>query len=71
MNEKLFSYFGSFGTHFSCARCDFKAPLLVIDAPTEKKHFLSDVAEMIGYHATNIRPELNGFQGYDCIDFQL
>lgn len=31
---------------------------------------MRDAAEMAGYHAVNIRPELNGFQGYDCLEFK-
>ena len=69
MNEKPFSYICRFGTQFTCPRCDFDAPVKVITPPKNIKQRMSDVAEMIGYHAVNIRPELNGFRGYDCIEF--
>jgi len=32
---------------------------------------VSDVTEMIGFHAVNIYPELSGFAGYDCIDLDI
>lgn len=37
----------------------------------ELDFFARDVAQMIAYHAMNIWPELNGFQGYDCIKFEF
>lgn len=69
MNEKSFSHHCRFGTKFSCERCDFNSPIKVEDAPTDVTQRMSDVAEMIGFHATNIWPDLNGFQGYDCLQF--
>jgi len=71
MNDKPFSYTSHYGTEFVCDRCDFKTPLIVKNQPSGGKQRMSDVAEMIGYHATNIYPELNGFQGYDCIQFSI
>jgi hypothetical protein len=75
-NEKPFKYISRNGTSFSARRCDFVGGVSVTakqfsgDVFPEKR-MVQDVAEMIGYHAANIRPELNGFAGYDCIDFTL
>jgi len=77
MNEKPMEYTSHHGTRFTCARCDFAAPVYVRnDTASDEAHtqpstkWFSDVAEFIGYHATNIHPKLNGFRGYDCIDWR-
>lgn len=76
MNDKPFSYHSTWGTSFECERCDFRSPVIVhavqkpkIDA--ELNFFARDVSEMVAYHAMNIHPELNYFQGYDCISFEF
>lgn len=74
MNEKHFSYRSHNGTQFIAERCDFRTGVSVqspVLASGCYAGFSSDVAEMIGYHATNIWPSLNGFQGYDCITFTI
>jgi hypothetical protein len=68
MNEKAFAYTSHHGTRFTSARCDFSTPIEVHEKP-KTALYVKDVAEMIGYHATNVWPQLNGFQGYDCLDF--
>lgn len=71
MNNKSFEYISHHGSTFNCETCDFSDPIIV-DA--EHVHtiedLMADVAEMIGWHAINIRPHLNGFAGYDCIEFE-
>jgi hypothetical protein len=69
MNDKPFQHICQNGTEFRCTRCDFKTPIQIIGRPSSDTKFASDVAEMIGFHAVTIRPELNGFQGYDCLQF--
>ena len=70
LNETPFSHNCRYGTVFSATRCDFRDGVIVTDIP--KKELLAmDMAEMIGYHACAILPELNGFQGYDCISFDF
>lgn len=71
MNERPFEHHCSNGSSFQCDRCDFAKPIKVLDKPSDEELFAADVAEMIGYHATNIWPDLNGFQGYDCIHFDI
>jgi hypothetical protein len=66
-NEKPFRYEGDYGSVFVADRSDFKNGVAVKNIPSEPHAFASEVAAMIGYHATNIHPKLNGFQGYDCI----
>jgi len=68
-NDKPFEHICSNGTTFKCERCDFREPILVSSQPLGEFKFANDVAEMIGFHATNIWPNLNGFQGYDTITF--
>ena len=76
MNKTPFSYHSSWGSTFECDTCDFSTPMRVrqIQRPktiNELDFYSRDLAEMIGYHATNIWPKLNGFQGYDCIKFDF
>lgn len=74
MNDRdLRLTFGEFT--FICSRCDLGDTLYIED---HYKTFKSDplpftkaYGGFIGYHATNIRPELNGFNGYDCIDLEI
>jgi hypothetical protein len=72
LNAKSFDHVSHFGTKFVAPKADFSEGVIIY----RTKHlgdvqFISDVAEMIGFHATNIHPELNGFQGYDCINFKI
>jgi hypothetical protein len=69
MNEKSFSHVSRWGTEFQSFRCDFRNGVAVKNAPKDKAKLASDVAEMIGYHSVAIWPNLNGFQGYDCIQW--
>jgi len=74
MNERRFSHTSRGGTRFDCARCDFKGPIIVTIHPSraldDATLLLRDTAEMIGYHAAVIRPELfGGFSGYDTLKF--
>ena len=73
MNKKPFSYHSTYGARFECETCDFSTPVIVTldDTDMPMRLYGNDVAEMIGYHATNIWPELNGFQGYDTIRFVI
>lgn len=71
LNERPFTYLAHHGTEFQASHCDFRDGVSCIsheDATQEQ--LMADVAEMAGYHAVNIWPELNGFSGYDCIRFQ-
>lgn len=71
LNDQSFSHYGHYGTYFEATRCDFRDGVKVTDAPKDKAWLASDVAEMATYHALNIHPRLNGFQGYDCIKFNF
>ena len=73
MNAKTFSHTSRYGTKFSASRCDFRGGVKVsICSDTTFAHLTSDIAEMIGYHAVAIRPDLHeGFSGYDCIEFTI
>ena len=79
MNEKSFEYLSHHGTTFKCSRCDLADTIWVIwpedetgaRGLEEDAYFWQDIAEMVGYHAVNIRPELNGFAGYDTFHFEV
>lgn len=76
MNDRIFTYHSSWGHTFECDYCDFRTPIRVRSLRGQPmgddvKFFARDLAEMIAYHSLNIYPELNGFQGYDTLDFQF
>lgn len=73
LNAKKFSHTSLHGIRFSAERCDFMGGVKVLIPPnTSFVHLVSDVAEMIGYHASAIRPDLHeGFPGYDSIEFEV
>jgi len=70
-NDKPFIHKSRYGTSFRAGRCDFQDGVVVTCRAKDPVQLASDVAEMIGFHATLIHPDLNGFSGYDCIDFQF
>jgi len=70
LNEKPFRHQTRYGTEFNCERCDFRAPVFYENVPEKVEYLMSDVAEMISYHAMHIHKELNGFSGYDTITFK-
>ncbi|MFZ2555531.1 MAG: hypothetical protein WAZ27_00945 [Minisyncoccia bacterium] len=65
MNEKPFEYRSENGCRFKAARCDWYGGIDV-EVPKELTdvQMAADFAEVAGYHAVNIREELNGFSGY-------
>jgi hypothetical protein len=74
INEKPFTYIARYGTLFASSRCDLKEGVdISTDGPNpiSLQQYHSDLAEMIGYHATVVHSQLNGFQGYDCISFKF
>ena len=71
MNSNPFYHQGRFLT-FRASRCDFSEGVEVeVTGTPSRIDIMNDVAAMIGYHATNVHPLLNGFQGYDCCNFKF
>ena len=71
-NDKPYEHVSRYGTRFTADRCDFRNGVrMVVDSISRPEHVASDVAEFAAYHALHIHEHLNGFQGYDCIDFQI
>jgi hypothetical protein len=70
LNEKPFEYCSSNGTVFKADRCDFQGGVTAtVQEDISREDLMTDVAGMVGFHATNIWSKLNGFQGYDCVRF--
>ena len=63
------------GIYFVSRRCDLSDGVLVlVDCPLEEitpEMMLKATASIVGYHACNIHPELNGFRGYDAINYHF
>lgn len=71
MNDRRFGHNCHNGTVFESERCDFKTPVYYdMTGNITVQQLMTDVAEMIGYHATVIWPHLNGFSGYDAVRFE-
>lgn len=72
MNDKPFEHLSHYGTKFVAPKADFREGVIIFRSPgLTQLQLLADLSEMIGYHAVNIHPELNGFSGYDCINFKI
>ena len=70
LNENRFEHQSHYGTIFTADRCDFRSGVKVeIPKNMSRENLMSDVSEMVAYHALNIFNQLNGFQGYDCINY--
>ncbi|CAH9017036.1 conserved hypothetical protein [Vibrio phage 193E37-1] len=63
------------GLTFKCEKCDLSKTLYVEDnfdmLNINPKGFAKAYGTFIGYHASAILPELNGFQGYGSVDFEV
>jgi len=72
LNERPYRHNCRHGSVFRAERCDFKGGVEVAfcNGKLTDKQRMEDVAEMIGFHAVNVYPYLNGFSGYDCIEFK-
>lgn len=71
LNNTPFYHVSRGGTEFTATRCDLEEGIVIEFPNSDSATYASDIAEMIGYHSTMILPELNGFQGYDCIIFKI
>ena len=72
MNDKPYSHVSSNGTTFKCERCDFRSPIKALrPGGLSDENFAVDVSEMIGDHARGIWPNLNGFQGYSALKYEI
>ena len=75
-NEKPFEYHTNDGVVFKCDRSDFRSVIEVngfacnISQPRNLNAAMRAVSEMIAYHRSEVWPTLNGFSGYDCINFE-
>jgi hypothetical protein len=70
-NDAAFQHKSRHGTYFFCERSDLKLPIDVV-SPAPGDDLLSDVAEMIGRHASSVLGQLENrgaFLGYDRIKF--
>lgn len=71
-NEDKFEHRSRGGTNFRADRCDFVGGVsVIVPAGLSREQLLADVSEMIAFHVLNIRNELNGFSGYDCINYRF
>lgn len=70
INERVFSHSGPNGTVLRATRCDFRDGVeIFVGGKISAERLMQDISAIIGYHAVNIRPLLNGFAGYDTVKF--
>lgn len=74
MNDRSLSLYFE-GLQFECNRCDLSGTLIIEDKfdmfNKDPLRFAKAYGTFIGYHATVIHPELNGFRGYSCLDVKV
>ena len=71
-NSRPFSHLCKRGIIVKAQRCDLRGGVDVIaGTDATEVHIAEAVAQAMGYHAGIIRPELNGFAGYDTIDILI
>jgi hypothetical protein len=74
LNDRPFEHNCRHGSKFLAGRCDFGGGVTAhVPSGLTDAELASDIAEMIGFHATMILDEgrLNGFRGYDNIRFTI
>lgn len=72
MNDKRYEHTSANGTKFIAERADFEGGVRVYPQKGyTTEEIIQDTAQMIADHRGNIWPELNGFAGYDLIDFHI
>jgi hypothetical protein len=71
LNNKPFQHMSSNGTEFNAEFGDLKTGVKVTNANKDILRYTQDVAEFTAFHVLFIRPELNGFAGYDAISFEI
>lgn len=70
--DSPYVHISSNGSTISAATLDLRGHVLV-EYPRYLRgnipKIAADVAEAMAYHAIHVRPKLNGFSGYDCINY--
>ena len=58
------------GTTFTAARADLRGGVKYMESDfADSVELTEDFFEFGAWHAVTIHPQLNGFQGYDCVKF--
>lgn len=71
-NERPWEHLCAHGTVFKCNRCDLVGEIVAhVPENISELELMADVAEMAGYHATNVRDRLHGFCGYGALTFKI
>lgn len=72
INDHEFEHLTANGTWFRCDRCDLAVPVKVTHReglPLER--LMADFVEFAAFHVRHIHPKLNGFAGYDAIEYEI
>lgn len=72
LNEEPLEHRGPNGTVFKAERCDLRTGVKVISKRKLQPHlFAQDLISFGAYHAHHIHPQLNGFSGYDAVNYDM
>ena len=72
INNQSIQHRSNNGTVFNCSRADLRAPIeYYFQWSISVSQQMQDVAEFAAWHRGCIWDQLNGFQGYDTLDFVL
>lgn len=74
INDRPFSHSWNL-VEFFCKRCDFNDTVYIVKTEWHddltSMDFIKATASVMGYHAKVIHPELNGFRGYDAMNYEF
>lgn len=72
INDENLTFTASRGSKFMCSRSDLRYTISVIRPQgMSDNRFATEVSEFIWFHTHEIRPHLNGFSGYDTLDYDI
>lgn len=73
INDKPFDHTTRRGVTFTCDRSDLSTPIYITGL--HRSPLVMEVAqataEFAAWHALHIHPHLNGFRGYDSLEFEV
>jgi hypothetical protein len=69
----VITFAASRGSTFTCKTRDLSTHVFVSDVSRQMspQTFAAEVAEFVGWHAIQVYPTLNGFNGYDTLRFHF
>ena len=72
LKGKPWNFKSEHGTIFSAQRSDLEGGVdVLVPSGLSRECYTADVAEAMMHHRTMIHPHLNGFRGYDTVEYRV